>query len=214
MELHKEIIREAGVSWDAAKKVLIMLHGRGASAEDILSLKQYLNVADTRILAPQATNHTWYPYGFMMPIRQNEPWLSAALALLNKITQDVINRGFSSEQIFILGFSQGACLALEFAARNAQHYGGVISFTGGLIGEKIYTEHYTGNFNGTPVFIGNSDHDPHVPLERSQQSRQLMESMGAKVVLKVYPGMPHTINEDEIQYVNDTILGAQKNSGI
>jgi phospholipase/carboxylesterase len=206
MELHKEEIRENGASWEEAKKILIMLHGRGASAEDINSLQQYLQIENTRILAPQATNHTWYPYGFMMPIRQNEPWLSAALALLKKITTDVINRGFSSEQIYILGFSQGACLALEFAARNAQPYGGVISFTGGLIGDKIYPEHYTGNFGGTPVFIGNSDRDPHVPLERSEQSKQLMESMGANVVLKIYPGMLHTINEDEIAYVNTNIL--------
>lgn len=212
MELHKEMIKEAGVPWEEAKKILIMLHGRGASAEDIISLKQYLKTENTHILAPQAANHTWYPYGFMMPIRQNEPWLSAALALLKKTTADVINRGFSSEQIFILGFSQGACLALEFATRNAQRYGGIIALTGGLIGDKIYTQHYAGSFNHTPVFIGNSDRDPHVPLERSEQSRQIMESMEADVVLKVYPGMPHTINEDEIQYVNENILSGNKNA--
>lgn len=206
MEYHKEVIRETGVSWEEAKKVLIMIHGRGASAEDILSLKQYLNVEDTRILAPQATNHTWYPYSFMMPLNQNEPWLSSAIDLLDKMVKDAMNKGFSSEQIYILGFSQGACLALEYPSRNARRYGGIISFTGGLIGDKIYKEHYSGDFKGTPVFIGNSDQDPHVPVKRSEESKKIMESMGAKVTLKIYPGMPHTINEDEIQFVNEKIL--------
>ncbi|CAN5183671.1 dienelactone hydrolase family protein [soil metagenome] len=206
MEYHREIIRETGVSWAEAEKALIMIHGRGATAEDIISLKQYLNVNKTRILAPQATNHTWYPYGFMMPLHQNEPWLSSAIDLLDKIVKEVLKKGFSSDQIFILGFSQGACLALEYPTRNARRYGGIISFTGGLIGDKIYHEHYDGDFKGTPVFIGNSDQDPHVPVERSQQSQKIMESMGAKVTLKIYPGMPHTINEDEIQFVNENIL--------
>jgi phospholipase/carboxylesterase len=208
MELHKEQIHEEGASWEEAKKVLIMLHGRGATARDIVSLKEYLNVKDARILAPQATNQTWYPYGFMMPLRQNEPWLSSALELINKTVGRAIDKGFSSEHICILGFSQGACLTLEYATRHAQRFGGVISFTGGLIGDRIYNEHYAGDFKGTPVFIGNSDRDPHVPVERSQQSKELMEAMGAKVTLKVYPNMPHTINEDEINFVNDNILSA------
>jgi phospholipase/carboxylesterase len=206
MEYHIKKIKEAGVSWEEAKKVLIMIHGRGASAEDILSLKEYLNVKETKILAPQATNHTWYPYGFMMPHEQNEPWLSSAIDLLNIIVQDTLNKGFSSEQIFVLGFSRGACLALEFPARNARRYGGIISFTGGLIGEKIYNENYSGDFQGTPVFIGNSDQDPHVPVKRSEDSKKILESMGAKVTLEIYPGMPHTINEDEINFVNENIL--------
>lgn len=206
MELHKELIHEEGVSWEEAHKVLVMLHGRGATAKDIVSLKGYLNVKDTRILAPQATNHAWYPYGFMMPLEQNEPWLSSALELVHKTIQRAIDKGFSTEQIYILGFSQGACLTLEYATRHAQRYGGVISFTGGLVGDKIYHEHYAGDFKGTPVFIGNSDKDPHVPVARSEQSKQLMETMGAKVTLKVYPNMPHTINEDEVNFVNNNIL--------
>jgi phospholipase/carboxylesterase len=169
-------------------------------------LKQYLNVENTRVLAPQATNQTWYPYGFMMPLNQNEPWLSSAIDLLDKMIKDAMNRGFSSEQIYILGFSQGACLALECPSRKARRYGGIISFTGGLIGDKIYKEYYSGEFKGTPVFIGNSDQDPHVPVKRSEESKKIMESMGANVTLRIYPGMPHTINENEIQFVNKNIL--------
>jgi phospholipase/carboxylesterase len=203
---HQENILERGGSWEEAKRVLIMLHGRGGSAEDIISLSKYLNINNTKILAPKATNNTWYPYGFMMPVQQNEPWLGSAIALLEGIIKTVKQKGFSSKQIYILGFSQGACLSLEFATRNAQRFGGVIAFTGGLIGDRINMENYNGDFGGTPVFIGNSDQDPHVPQERSEKSKEIMESMGANVILKVYPGMPHTIIEDEINLVNQHVL--------
>jgi phospholipase/carboxylesterase len=206
MATHQENILEAGASWEEAKKIIIMLHGRGGSSRDILSLAKHLDLSGFKILAPQATNNTWYPFGFMMPVSQNQPWLDSALSMIGGMIEDIIRRGFSSEQIYILGFSQGACIALEVGARHARKFGGIIAFTGGLIGDKIYTENYQGDFGGTKVFIGNSDNDPHVPLHRSEKSKEIMESMGAKVTLKIYPGMPHTIVEDEIHYVNANIL--------
>jgi len=139
----------------------------------------------------------------MTPIHQNEPWLSSALDLLNSIVADINKAGITSDRIYLLGFSQGACLTLEFATRNARQWGGVTAFTGGLIGDRIYTENYKGDFGGTRVFIGNSDKDPHVPLARTEESRRVMEERGAIVTLKIYPNMAHTINENEIEMVNE-----------
>ena len=183
-----------------------MLHGRGATAGDIISLSGYLKLHDTHIIAPQATNNAWYPYSFLAPRQQNEPWLSSALELLNEILEDVRTAGIKTEQVFILGFSQGACLTLEFAAQNARLFGGVIAFTGGLIGDVLQEEIYAGNFQKTKVFIGNSDKDPHVPVARSEESKRIIEKLGAEVTLKIYPGMPHTVNDDEINWVNQNIF--------
>src|SRR5215210_2807191 len=154
--MHKKNIITAGKELTPTSKVLIMLHGRGGSAEDILSLASHLDVKDFALLAPQATNNTWYPYSFMAPPAQNEPWLSSALGLLKGIVNEILSNGISTENIYFLGFSQGACLTLEFVTRNATHYGGVVAFTGGLIGDKIYNENYTGDFQNTPVFLGSS----------------------------------------------------------
>ncbi len=195
---HSKKIIETGKPLKDAKKVLIMLHGRGASAEDIISLSEFLPVDDFYITAPQATNNSWYPYGFMVPIQQNEPWLSSALELVNGCVADIKKAGITSENIFILGFSQGACLTLEYSTRYAQRWGGVLAFTGGLIGDQIYPAHYSGSFKSTPVFISNSNNDPHVPLVRSEDSKSLMEKMGANVSLQVYPGRPHTILQEEL----------------
>jgi phospholipase/carboxylesterase len=197
--MHQKKIISAGKKIPGAKNVLIMLHGRGGSAEDILSLASYLPVEDFALIAPQATNHTWYPYSFMTPPALNEPWLSSALALVKEIVQDLVQQGYTSEQIYFLGFSQGACLTLEFVARNAARYGGVVAFTGGLIGDKIDEQNYTGDFAGTPVFIGSSDPDPHVPVERVHASTAVLKKMNAVVTEKIYPGMGHTINQDEIE---------------
>ena len=199
---HQKNIVEAGKPLKDAKKALIMLHGRGASAQDILSLKEYLPVDDFYIAAPQATNFTWYPYSFMAPVPQNEPWLSSALKLLNSLVSDIEAGGIKSENIFVLGFSQGACLTLEFATRNARRWGGVASLTGGLIGEKIHAENYLGNFSGTPVYISNGNNDPHVPLSRSEESKKIMESMGAVVSLQIFPNRPHTILKEELDAVS------------
>ncbi len=200
--MHKKQFVTAGKKLEDASKALIMIHGRGASAEDILGLADHFQVNDFALIAPQATNHTWYPYSFLVPPSQNEPWLSSALALMKDIVKDVKAKGINAENIYFAGFSQGACLALEFVTRNAERYGGVAAFTGGLIGDQIYNENYQGNFLGTPVFIGTSDPDPHVPVERVNESAAILEKMNAVVTKKIYKNMGHTIISDEIDTVN------------
>jgi phospholipase/carboxylesterase len=204
--MHKKNIVTAGKELTATSKVLIMLHGRGGSAEDILSFSTHLHVKDFTLLAPQATNHSWYPYSFLAPPSQNEPWLSSALKLIKELVDDVLSKGVPAENIYFSGFSQGACLTLEFVTRNANKYGGVAAFTGGLIGDKIYTENYKGDFQGTPVFIGTSNPDPHVPVERVYATSNILRDMNASVTEKVYNNMGHTINEDEIENANKLIF--------
>ena len=204
--MHQKNIVTAGKEISTDSKALIMLHGRGGTAEDILSLAAYLNVADFSLLAPQATNHTWYPYSFMAPVKENEPWLSGALTLLQDLTAELNAKGISSDRIYFLGFSQGACLTLEYVTRNAVRYGGVVAFTGGLIGDKIYNDNYSGDFQNTPIFIGTSNPDPHVPLERVKETTQILEQMNAQVTKKVYNGMGHTINQDEIDHANRLVF--------
>lgn len=196
--VHSVQYEEGGIKLREAAKAMILLHGRGASAYDILHLESYLPVSQFYLAAPQATNHTWYPYSFMEPVTQNEPWLSSALEVVKELTDMVMNSGIPAHRIYFLGFSQGACLTLEFAARNARKWGGLIAFTGGLIGEQVDTSRYSGDFEGTPVFIGTGDPDAHVPLSRVQESQAVLESMGAKVQLAVYPHRPHTISADEL----------------
>ena len=206
--MHKKNIIAAGKELDAAGKVLIMLHGRGGSAKDILSLASSLNVKDFTLLAPQATNNTWYPYSFLMAPSENEPWLSSALNLLKEILNDLHSKGVASENIYFMGFSQGACLTLEFIARNADKYGGIAAFTGGLIGDKIYRENYRGDFQNTPIFIGTSNPDPHVPVERVYATTNILKDMNAAVTEKVYNNLGHTINLDEIELANKIVFNA------
>ncbi|NML22603.1 phospholipase [Pseudoflavitalea sp. G-6-1-2] len=205
--MHTENIIKAGKPVEQASKAMIMIHGRGASAEDILSLANYFPVSDFALLAPQATNNTWYPQSFLAPPAQNEPWLSSALDLLKKMVDDLQKQGITKENIYFLGFSQGACLTLEFITRNAARYGGAVAFTGGLIGDKIYPEKYAGSFEGTPVFIGSSNPDFHVPVERVYASTNILRNMGADVTEQIYDNMGHTINADEIRLVNELIFG-------
>lgn len=207
--MHKKNIIQAGGSLTKDSKVLIMLHGRGGRAEDILSLSSHLAVSDFTLLAPQATNSTWYPFSFLAPPAQNEPWLSSALRVLKDVVDDLYKQGISSQNIYFTGFSQGACLTLEFVARNATKYGGVVAFTGGLIGDKIYLENYKGNFGGTPIFIGTSNPDPHVPAARVDATTTVLKDMNALVTTKVYNNMGHTINQDEIENVNRLVFNAQ-----
>jgi phospholipase/carboxylesterase len=207
--MHQKNIIAAGKELNEKNKVLILLHGRGGSAEDILSFSSYLEVKDFALLAPQATNNTWYPYSFLAPPAQNEPWLSSALNLMNDLLNELYSKGIPSENIYFTGFSQGACLTLEFVTRNANKYGGVAAFTGGLIGDKIYGENYGGNFKNTPVFIGTSDPDPHVPVERANATAKFLEKMNASVTLKVYPNMGHTISQDEIENANRLVFHPQ-----
>lgn len=204
--MHKKNIQTAGKSLKEAEKVLIMIHGRGADARDILGLASNLNVSEYALLAPQATNHTWYPYSFMANPEQNEPWLSSALDLLNDMVNEVTEQGITTENIYFLGFSQGACLTLEFVTRHAKKYGGVAAFTGGLIGDEINKENYAGDFNGTPIFIGTGNPDPHVPVSRVNESVSILENMNAIVNLKIYDGRPHTITQEEIDEANKLIF--------
>lgn len=189
-----------------ASKVLIMIHGRGGTAENILSLAEHLDVKEYALVAPQATNNTWYPYSFMAPLAQNEPWLSSALRVLGDVVNDLLSQGFTEKQLYFLGFSQGACLTLEFVTRNAARYGGIAAFTGGLIGDKIYKEHYAGDFRQTPVFIGTSDPDMHVPVERVYATTNILKDLNADVTEKVYPNMGHTITQDEIEKANTLVF--------
>jgi phospholipase/carboxylesterase len=207
--MHEKNILTAGREIDPQNNVLILLHGRGGNAEDILSLANHLDVKDFTLLAPQAANHTWYPYSFLAPPAENEPWLSSALALLKEVVQDLNNKGVPAEHIYFLGFSQGACLTLEFIARNATKYGGAVAFTGGLIGDKIYPENYKGDFQQTPIFIGTSNPDPHVPVERVYATTNILKGMGAAVTEKVYNGMGHTITQDEIDNANHVVFNTQ-----
>lgn len=189
---------ESGKPLKDADKALILLHGRGGSASDIITLANSFATENFYITAPRAANNTWYPYSFLVPEEQNEPWLSSAVGIVKRLI-DELSAVTGTENIFIMGFSQGACLALETASRFADNYAGVAGFTGGLIGAELLTAKYQGDFRDTKVFIGNSDIDPHVPVERSEQSKAMMERLGARVQLKIYPGMAHTITREEIQ---------------
>jgi phospholipase/carboxylesterase len=204
--MHSNKFFSSGKKISEAKKVLVMIHGRGAFAEDILSLAGYFNVKDYALIAPQAESNTWYPYSFLAPPQQNEPWLSDALNILTEIVSNINSNGITSNNIYFLGFSQGACLTLEFATRNAQKWGGIVAFTGGLIGDKIYSEKYSGDFMNTPVFIGSSDPDPHVPVERVYATEAILKNMHADITLKIYPDSGHTINKDEIEQANTLIF--------
>lgn len=204
--MHKKNIITRGKKIPGAKKALIMLHGRGGTAEDILGFAAHLNVDEYALFAPEATGNSWYPLSFLALPEQNEPWLSSAINLIKELVDDIIAGGIPADNIYFTGFSQGACLSLEFVARHATKYGGVAAFTGGLIGNKIYQENYSGDFKGTPVFIGSSDPDMHVPVERIHATTQILQSMHADVTEKIYKNMGHTINEDEIEHANRLIF--------
>jgi phospholipase/carboxylesterase len=206
--MHEKIVLTKGAALKDAKKALIMIHGRGAGAEDIISLVSYLNVDGYAILAPRATGNSWYPYSFLAPEKANEPWLGSAIQVIGDVVEDIVAAGIAERNIYLLGFSQGACLTLEYTARNAKRYGGVVAFTGGLIGETIRREKYVGDFAGTPVFIGTSDPDPHVPIHRVNESVSILREMNASVTEKVYLNMGHTINEEEIDLANELVFGA------
>jgi predicted esterase len=185
-----------------ARLVAILIHGRGASAEDILTLTQELRPKDVAYLAPQAAGHTWYPYSFLSPIDQNEPGITSGLRMISGLVEQVGRQGVAPERIVLMGFSQGACLALEFAARHAQRYAGIAGLSGGLIGPPGTPRKYSGSFDDTPVFLGCSDIDPHIPLERVKETTAVFRQMGAEVDERIYPRMGHTVNRDELDAVS------------
>jgi len=202
--MHQKNILTAGKKLEEAGRALIMIHGRGSTAKNILSISSHLSVDGYALIGPQATNNTWYPYSFLEPPAHNEPWLTSAITLLGEIVNDIA-KTVDKRNIYLLGFSQGACLALEFVTRNAERYGGCIAFTGGLIGDKIYTENYKGDFQNTPVFIGTSDPDPHVPVQRVHDTVKILRSMNASVTEKIYERIGHTIVQDEFDHANELL---------
>ena len=197
---------QTGLPLSESKKAIILRHGRGAAAESILSLADYLELADFSIFAPQAAQRTWYPYGFMGSDEGNLSALNSSLQQVSLLFQFLIENGKAPEQIYVMGFSQGACLSLEFAARNAQKLGGVVAFTGGLIGEKVEEKKYSGDFQGTPILLSSSAHDMHVPAQRINDSAQLLQRMGAEVSLKFFEDELHTIRPEELAWVNQTLF--------
>jgi phospholipase/carboxylesterase len=206
MYTHSKQISIGGVAAADAKAALIMIHGRGASASDIMRLANEFNAKDMAIFAPQATNNSWYPYSFMVPAEQNEPALSSALDVIGSVVQQAVADGFNTDQIYFMGFSQGACLTLEYIARNAKQYGGAVAFTGGLIGEELVSTNYSGDFKGTPILVTTGDPDTHVPLSRVEESIEVLKGLNANVISKVYKGKPHTISFDEIKLANQHIF--------
>jgi phospholipase/carboxylesterase len=199
-------IKTSGKPLDQAEKALIMIHGRGGSAEDILGLSQHLNVKDYALLAPQATNGSWYPFSFIAPSEQNEPWLSSAVETIEKTVKTALDAGIKAERIYFFGFSQGACLTLEFLARNAQKFGGATAIIGGVIGEKINRENYKGDFAQTPILLATSNPDFHVPVERVYATANILKEMNADVTEKVYENFGHSINQEEIELANKIIF--------
>jgi predicted esterase len=191
----------AGASIEEAKSAMIMIHGRGATAEDILSLSGEMNAADFAFLAPQAAGHQWYPNTFRAPLETNQPWLDSSLKKITDLLEHLDQNDIPAECVILLGFSQGACLALEYAARNPRKYGGIVALSGGLIGPDGLQRTLSGSLENTPVFIGCSDRDPHIPLHRVQEATEVMRGLDAKVTERIYPGMSHTVNIDEIEYV-------------
>jgi len=195
-------VRTMGLPLEQARAAMVMVHGRGATAESILTLVPALAQKGFAFLAPQASGNTWYPNSFLAPIASNEPGISSGLAAIGDIIAMISDAGIPLEKTMLLGFSQGACLSVEYAARNAARYGGIATLSGGLIGRDGTPRNYPGSFEGTPAFLGCSDIDGHVPALRVTETASVLRHMGATVTMKLYPGMGHLVNEDEIAAVN------------
>ena len=206
MYKHDNKYLSAGTPVQQDKTALVMLHGRGGSAADIIRLAKLFKLNDAAIYAPQATNSSWYPYSFMVPEAQNQPALDSAIESIDHLVKQIEADGISADRIYFLGFSQGACLTLEYITRHAQPFGGAVAFTGGLIGEHVNLDNYKGDFIGMPVLITTGNPDPHVPLTRVEESVKVLKSMDAAVTMKVYNGRPHTISQEEIELANSTIF--------
>jgi predicted esterase len=191
----------------AARLAVVLVHGRGDTAAGILGLAEELNVPDVAFVAPQAAGNTWYPFAFLKPMEQNEPYLSSALRRLATVVDGLAQQGIGPERVVLMGFSQGACLSLEFAARNPRRYAGVVGLSGGLIGPPGTPRDYPGSFDGTPVFLGCSDIDPHIPVERVRESAEVFRKMNARVDERIYPGAGHNVNADELTAVRGLLRG-------
>ena len=196
-------VETAGAPLAQATAAMLMIHGRGATATSILELAAEFAAPNWAYIAPQASANTWYPYSFLVPLERNEPYLTSALAAISRTFAQIVASGIPAERIVVLGFSQGACLASEWAARNAQRLGGVVGLSGGLIGPDGTKREYPGSLAHTPVFLGCSDVDAHIPAARVRESAAVLERLGANVTARLYPGMGHTVNADEIAWIRD-----------
>lgn len=196
----EEPVVTAGVPVAEATAVILAIHGRGARPADILSLQSALDRSDVAWLAPAAAGRAWYPYRFISEIEKNEPFLSSALRRIGTLVDELVTAGITHERIVFLGFSQGACLSSEFVARHPRRWGGLVMLSGGLIGPPGTTWTTPGSLQGTPVFVGCSDVDDHIPLDRVEESARVLTGMGGDVTLRIYPGMGHTVNGDEIRH--------------
>ncbi len=194
-------IMAAGAPLAEAQAAMILLHGRGATADSILSLTDEFDRPGWAYLAPQAAGNTWYPYSFLAPIWQNEPGITSGLTAVAHLLDHITAAGIPAERVVLLGFSQGACLGLEFAAQHARRYGGLIGLSGGLIGPEGTPRDYAGSLAGTPVFLGCSDVDPHIPRQRVEESAAILAALDGRVTLRLYPGLGHFIVQDEIDFV-------------
>ena len=191
----------SGEGLEHARAAFLLVHGRGASAYDILGLAAELEMPGFAYLAPQAAGNTWYPNRFFVQTASNQPWLDSALAAVERTLERITTSGIPPDQVILMGFSQGACLALEYAARNARRYAGVVGLSGGLIGADGEARNDRGNLMGTPVFLGCSDIDPHIPLERVYHTERVLQALGGSVETRIFPGMGHSVNPDELSAV-------------
>lgn len=203
---------DAGPKPERAAVTLILIHGRGASAETILSLHKVLGISSLAALAPEAAGHTWYPHSFLAPIESNQPYLDSALRRIDAIVEDLLARKISSSRIALLGFSQGACLTSEYVARHPRRYAAVMALTGGLIGPPGTPRDYAGSLEQTPVFLASGDPDPHVPFHRVLETEAVFLRMGAQVQVRRYPGRPHTITQDELDACRELLESAVSQS--
>lgn len=201
---------QAGAPLATAKAAMILLHGRGATAQDILTLVPELNQPEFVYFAPQASGNTWYPFSFLAPISQNEPGISSGLQAISDFLRQLSENGLPPERVMLLGFSQGGCLTIEFAARHARRYGGVVGLSAGLIGPEGTPRAYSGSFDGTSIFLGCSDNDVHIPRARFNETALVLEKLGAQVTTRLYSNFGHTINHDEIRFVQEMMRSLLK----
>jgi predicted esterase len=195
-----QLLARLGPELEASRAVLLLLHGRNAGPQNMLELAGLLPHPEFSYLAPAAAGNTWYPFSFLAETERNEPGLSSGLWVIDRLLQDVAARGVPQRRVILLGFSQGACLAAEYAVRHPARLGGVVVLSGGLIGPPGTQWNYDGSFAGTPVLLGCSDRDPHIPRERVADSARVFERMGATVTERIYPGLGHQVNEDELEF--------------
>lgn len=212
-ELHSPEVRaHVGAPLEDARVATVLVHGRGDSAHGILGLASVVNSPGTAFLAPEARHNVWYPHTFLAPTEENEPWLSSALSAVDAAVSAATGAGLPREKVVLLGFSQGACLVTEYAARQGGRFGGVVALSGGVIGDHVDRARYAASLGGTPAFFGCSDVDPYIPVERVTESVALYRDLGAVVEERIYPGFTHSVNQDEVDWwqglLNDLTSGA------